>query len=162
MRLLFVLIACVFSLRPALSEELASDLSLNQLEADISQAINEYKPQKLRIHFFSSKGSPDFVTEYVTTALAQMEVIGNRNYPQEARGKLYGSVLVYFEIEARGKVIKVEIVRSSGHSVLDAATIKIVNMSSPLPPFPNELKKFTDALGVAKTFKYIRADSPKD
>lgn len=48
-------------------------------------------------------------------------------YPAEAvRGRLEGTVLLRLHIDAAGEVVKVELIRSSGHATLDRAAVEAV------------------------------------
>ena len=56
----------------------------------------------------------------------KVERVGTLNYPAEARGKLYGNLRLTVTIRPDGSVESVELDRSSGLKVLDAAAFKIV------------------------------------
>jgi protein TonB len=60
-----------------------------------------------------------------------------RFYPNEAkRGRLGGTAVVRFTLNARGGVVSATIARSTGHAVLDRAAIAMVKRASPFPPIP--------------------------
>ena len=59
----------------------------------------------------------------------RMFLINNTNYPEEAvQNKLEGRVYVKFIIDEEGKVIKPEIVRSSGHPILDEEALRVISV----------------------------------
>jgi len=63
-----------------------------------------------------------------------------RFYPNEAkRGRLGGTAVVRFTLNARGGVVSATIARSAGHAILDRAAIAMVKRASPFPPIPEGL-----------------------
>lgn len=64
-----------------------------------------------------------------------------------------------FEVLPTGEIQSTRIERSSGHSVLDNAAKLAVELSSPCPPFSQELKERTDIVGIIKTFSYEKNTS---
>ena len=53
----------------------------------------------------------------------------------------------------------VELLDSSGHKVLDDAAIRIVLLSAPYAPFPDELRKSTDVLEIIRTWQFKKKSS---
>ena len=90
---------------------------------------------------------------------AKIERVGNLNYPEAARAlKLYGSLLITVSIRSDGSVENVEINRSSGQKVLDAAAVRIVEMSAPFAAFPPDIKRDTDVLHITRTWMFTKGD----
>jgi len=88
-----------------------------------------------------------------------VERIGNLNYPEAARqNKLYGSLLITVSIRADGSVENVEVNRSSGNRVLDAAAVHIVEMAAPYAAFPPDIRRDTDVLNITRTWTFTKAD----
>jgi periplasmic protein TonB len=58
-----------------------------------------------------------------------------KRYPRSAQGAV-GTVTVRFVLDRAGQVIKTEVTKSSGNSVLDAEAVSILHRASPFPPFP--------------------------
>lgn len=58
-----------------------------------------------------------------------------KRYPMAAHGAA-GTVTVRFVLNRAGEVIKTEVTKSSGHSVLDEEALSILRRASPFPPFP--------------------------
>ena len=69
-----------------------------------------------------------------------------------------GSLLLTVSIRSDGSVEAVEINRSSGHSVLDAAAVKIVEMSAPFAAFPPDIRRDTDVLHITRTWMFTKGD----
>lgn len=85
----------------------------------------------------------------------KVERIGNLNYPDEARRKgMSGRLLMSVWVAKDGTVRKIEIHRSSGHKVLDAAAMRIVRLAAPFAPFPKELAAQTDILVITRTWNF--------
>jgi protein TonB len=81
------------------------------------------------------------------------------NYPEAARSrKLYGSLLLTVSIRADGSVETVEVSRSSGHRILDAAAVRIVEMSAPYAAFPPDVRRDTDILHITRTWTFTKGD----
>ena len=89
----------------------------------------------------------------------KVERIGNMNYQEAARQKkLYGSLLITVSIRSDGTLENVEINRSSGHRVLDAAAVRVVEMSAPYAAFPPDIRRDTDILHITRTWTFTKAD----
>jgi len=57
-------------------------------------------------------------------------------------------------IKADGALEDVQIDRSSGSKVLDAAALKIVRMSAPFAPFSAEMRMTVDVLGITRVWNF--------
>lgn len=55
------------------------------------------------------------------------------------RRRIYGTAIVSFTIDRAGNLLSYEIVRSSGHELVDEAAIETLKRASPMPPVPHEL-----------------------
>ena len=89
---------------------------------------------------------------------AKVERIGTVNYPPEARGKLYGNLRLTVTIRPDGSVDSIELDRSSGLKVLDAAAYKIVRMAGPFAAFPPTIRRDTDLLVITRTWFFGQGD----
>ena len=87
-----------------------------------------------------------------------MERVGTVNYPAEARGKVYGNLRLTVAIRPDGSVDSVELDRSSGLKLLDAAAFKIVRMAGPFAAFPPSIRRDTDLLVITRTWFFGRGD----
>ena len=57
-------------------------------------------------------------------------------------------------MNADGTVRSINILRSSGHKVIDEAATRIVNLAAPFPPFPSEILKDADVLHITRTWDF--------
>jgi protein TonB len=131
--------------------------AIARMEAQIERQIDEYN-KRPRKKFIGARTEEYAAAQYLEEWRQKVERFGNLNYPEAAKGKLYGNLLLYVEIKADGNLETVEIRRSSGHKVLDDAAKRIVRMAAPYGGFPAELKRQTDIVAFARTWVFTRAD----
>jgi protein TonB len=129
-----------------------------QMQARISQQWDGY--QKIPKRAFVGANVREYAyARYVEDWITKVERIGNLNYPEAARRQgIYGSLKLTVSIYANGRLEAVEIDRSSGSKILDAAAIKIVEAGEPYPPFPNDMRKKADILSITRTWTFTRSD----
>jgi protein TonB len=146
--------------RPALD---ASQLNMQaremaQLQARISQQWDEYQQRPKRA-FVGANVREYAFARYVEDWVAKVERVGNVNYPEAARRQgIYGSLKLTVSIFANGRIEKVEIDRSSGSKILDAAAVKIVELAAPYAAFPEDMRKKADILSITRTWTFTRSD----
>jgi protein TonB len=138
----------------------ARALKIASLEARIDQQRQIYA-KKSRIRRLTSLSTASRADAfYLNSWRRKIESVGNLNYPQKARkDKLYGSLRLMVAILADGSLKEVELLDSSGHKVLDDAAIRIVRLSAPYAPFPDELRKSTDVLEIIRTWQFKKNSS---
>ncbi len=143
---------------PSVSEMAQRALESMRLEARVAKDIELYQ-QRPKRRFVGARAEEYRLARYVEDWRAKIERIGNLNYPEAARSlKLYGNLLLTVSIKSDGSVENVEINRSSGHRVLDAAAVKIVEMSAPFAAFPPDIKRDTDVLHITRTWMFTKGD----
>ncbi|MGH8712096.1 MAG: TonB family protein [Burkholderiales bacterium] len=143
---------------PSAMDLIQSSLEAARLEAQIAKEREEYQ-QRPRRMFIGARAKEYAFTRYVDDWRIKVERIGNLNYPEEARReKIYGSLVLTVSIMADGTVENVEINRSSGQKVLDAAAIRIVQLASPFAQFSEEMRKKVDILSITRTWTFTRSD----
>ena len=135
----------------------SSALAIARMEAQISRQIDEYN-RRPRKSFVGSRAREFRFAQYVEDWRQKVERIGNLNYPDSARGRIYGSLVLTVSIKANGSLDKVEVQRSSGHQILDRAAERIVNMGAPYASFPDNIKRDTDILVITRTWTFTRGD----
>ena len=72
----------------------------------------------------------------------------------------YGSTKVLRDVSIRadGSVEGVDVSKSSGHRILDAAASKIVEMAAPYASFPPDIRRDTDILHITRTWSFTKGD----
>jgi len=153
--------------RPAPSEQPATqpsgrdmaDLALAamRLQAQIDRQIQEYQ-KRPRKKFIGANAAEYRFAQYEEDWRVKVERVGTLNYPPEARGKLYGNLRLTVTIRPDGNVESIELDRSSGLKVLDAAAFKIVRMASPFAVFPPNIRRDTDLLVITRTWFFGQGD----
>jgi protein TonB len=111
----------------------------------------EKRPRK---HFFMPSTSEYRFARYVEDWRGRVEKIGNDNYPEEARGKIYGNLKMTVVIRKDGSLMDAIINQSSGSAVLDRAARRIVKLAAPYPPFPPDVARDTDILEITRTWVF--------
>jgi protein TonB len=136
------------------SLEMAS-LSAN---LDYHQQTLSKMPRVRRLTSLSTLSTSD--AYYLDAWRRKVEMIGNLNYPEEAKQKkLYGSLRLLVALRPDGSVEKIELLESSGQKVLDDAAIRIVKMAAPFAPFTPEMKKNIDRIEIIRTWEFLKDNS---
>lgn len=143
------------SKEPGLDPKSQRALEIQRLQAQIAENIKSYN-ERPRKHFFSPQTSPYDFAIYEEGWRSRVEQIGNSNYPEELRGKIYGQLRLTVYIKADGTIDNVEIDRSSGSTVLDRAAVKLLRMAAPFAPFPSELRQKADILAITRTWVFSK------
>jgi periplasmic protein TonB len=126
---------------------------LARQEAIIEKTISDYQ-KRPRKHFFMPSTSEYRFARYVEDWRGRVERVGNDNYPEEARGKIYGNLKLTVVIRKDGSLIDAIINQSSGSAVLDRAARRIVKLAAPYPPFPPDVARDTDILEITRTWVF--------
>jgi periplasmic protein TonB len=134
-----------------------SALAIARMEAQISRQLEQYNKRPRRA-FVGSRAEEYRFAQYVEDWRLKVERIGNLNYPDSARGRIYGSLVLTVSIKADGSLEAVEVRRSSGHPILDRAAERIVKMASPYASFPANIKRDTDILVITRTWTFAPGD----
>jgi protein TonB len=143
---------------PTANELMQRTLEAMRLEAQIAKEMDAYQKRPKR-RFVGARAEEYRFARYVEDWRAKIERVGNLNYPEAARQlKLYGNLLLTVSIRADGSVEGVRVERSSGQKVLDAAAVKIVEMSAPFAPLPPDIRRDTDILHITRTWTFVKGD----
>ena len=133
-------------------------LEIARLEAQISKNWDTY--QKLpRRKFIGARTQEYRFAQYIEDWRVKVERIGNLNYPDQARRQhLYGRLQLSVSIRADGSVESIEVSKSSGQRILDAAAMRIVKLAAPYAPLPANISKDTDILTITRTWSFTQSD----
>ncbi|WP_332671022.1 TonB family protein [Aromatoleum sp.] len=136
---------------------LDSAVAIARMETEINRKLEEYatRPRK---KFIGARAKEYRFAQYVEDWRQKIERVGTLNYPEAARGKLYGSLLLLVAIRADGSIERVAVQRSSGETVLDDAAKRIVELAAPFAPFPSDIRRDTDILEIARTWTFTNTD----
>ena len=144
---------------PALSgRDLASSaLEMARLQGEIARQTDEYNTRP-RVKNLGTRAEEYRFARYMEDWRLKVERVGTLNYPQAAKGKLYGSLQLSVWIKNDGTIHDVQIDRSSGQRVLDDAAKRIVAMAAPYAPFPPDIQRDTDILVITRNWTFTRGD----
>jgi protein TonB len=132
-------------------------LEMARLEGVIARQSNEYN-KRPRVKNLGTSAEEYRFARYVEDWRIKIERVGTLNYPQAARGKLSGSLMLSVRIRGDGSVERVEIDRSSGHRVLDDAARRILRMAEPFAEFPPDIRREYDILEITRIWTFTRGD----
>lgn len=131
--------------------------AMARLEGEINKNVDEYN-KRPRKKFVGARTEEYRFAQYIEDWRQKVERIGTLNYPEAARGKLYGSLVLTASLNHDGSLNRVDINRSSGYKVLDEAAKRIVQMASPFAPFPPDIRRDTDILEITRTWYFTQGD----
>jgi protein TonB len=134
-----------------------SALIIARMEAQIARQIDEYN-KRPRKTFVGARAAEVRYALYVEDWRQKIERIGNLNYPESARGRIYGSLRLTVSINSDGTLAAMDLERSSGYKILDAAAQQIVRLAAPYAKFPPDIRKETDILVITRTWHFARGD----
>ena len=135
----------------------SSAMAIARLEGQIARQMEEYN-QRPRKKFIGARVEEYRFAQYVEDWRQKIERIGNLNYPDAAKGRLYGSLVLTVVIKASGELERVEVSRPSGQPLLDDAARRIVRMAAPYAAFPDAIRRDTDILEITRTWTFTNAD----
>lgn len=133
-------------------------LEIARLEAQINRDFSAYQKMPKR-KFIGARTQEYRYAQYIEDWRTKVERIGNLNYPSQARQqKIFGQLRLTVSIKADGSVESVEVTKSSGQRILDAAAVRIVKLAAPYAPFPEDIRKDTDILSIVRTWSFTAND----
>ena len=140
---------------PSATTLLTNSFKIASLSAEIRRKL-EAKANRPRRKFISASTKEFKYAAYMEAWRAKVERVGNLNYPDDARkNKLSGSLILDVALNPDGSVNEITIRRSSGSKILDDAAIRIVELSSPFAPFPDQIREETDILHITRTWQFL-------
>jgi protein TonB len=135
----------------------SKDLEIARLTAELERKTQAYAKMPKRKAISASTKEYKYAA-YLDAWRRKVERIGNLNYPDQAkRDSLYGNLVLHVAVRADGSVERIRVLHSSGHKILDDAAVRIVRMSAPFSPFPDEIRKETDILDITRTWQFLRS-----
>lgn len=133
-------------------------LEIARLEAQINKNWDAYQKQPRR-KFIGARTQEYRFAQYIEDWRIKVERIGNLNYPEQARQqRIFGSLRLSVSINADGSLGPVEVNKSSGSRLLDAAAMRIVRLAAPYAPLSPDIRKDTDILVITRTWTFTSSD----
>ncbi len=128
---------------------------LLRLLAEIEKRVNEEnaRPKK---RYISPATREEVYALYYDALRRRIEDRGTRNFPEAEGRKLYGELTMNVTVDASGRVVDAEIVRSSRSRVLDQQALAIVRAAAPFGPFSAAMRAQADQIVVTSRFRFTR------
>jgi len=125
-----------------------------QLAAEVRDQTEAYA-KRPRKKFISANTREYAYAAYMRGWVDRIQRIGNLNYPQQARRRnLHGELELTVGLNRDGSVHSIDVIRSSGHPLLDKAAEAIVRLAAPFPPLPHD-KHRVDILYITRTWQFL-------
>lgn len=131
-------------------------LERERLIAKLSEDWKDYqkKPNK---EYLSPSTKEHHAAKYMDDWRKKVEIVGNANYPSQARAKgLKGTLILTVEINRNGTINDVAVIDPSPYKLLNDAATRFVRDASPFRTFPDEIDKDTDILVITRAFHFLR------
>lgn len=132
-------------------------MQMARLASELDRQNQAYAKRPKR-KFISANTHEYAYANYMAAWVARVERVGNLNYPDEARRRnLDGSLVLTVAINRNGSLERIDVIRSSGHQVLDDAAQRIVELSAPFSPVPKSDDE-VDILHITRTWQFVAGD----
>ena len=142
------------SLLPQGEQKIEHDIAMARLAAEIHLRSQRYAKRPSR-KFVSASTREYAWAAYLRAWVDRVERVGNLNYPEEARRRhLGGVVVINVGIRRDGSVERADIVQSSKIPILDAAALRIARLAEPYAPLP-KTEEDPDILNVVRTWQFM-------
>ncbi|NUS60214.1 MAG: energy transducer TonB [Lysobacter sp.] len=130
------------------------DMEMARRAAEIQLRSEAYAKRPKR-KFVSASTKEYAYAGYMRQWVDRVQRVGNLNYPDEARRRRIGGVVVIsVAVRRDGSVEKTVIVESSHTPMLDEAALRIVKLSEPFAPLP-KTPEDVDILHVTRTWQFM-------
>jgi protein TonB len=135
-------------------EKVEHDMAMARLAAEIHLRSQRYAKRPKR-KFVSASTREYAWAGYLRAWVDRVERVGNLNYPEEARRRHIGGVVVInVGIRRDGTVERADHVQSSDIPLHDAAALRIARIAEPYPPLP-KTEEDPDILNVVRTWQFM-------
>ena len=135
-------------------EKVERDIEMARLAAEIQFRFQQFAERPKR-KFVSASTREYAWAQYLAGWVHRVERVGNLNYPDEARRRRIGGlVVISVGVRRNGSVESSRIVQSSKVPMLDAAALRIVELSEPFAPLP-KTQGDPDILHVIRTWQFM-------
>ena len=139
---------------PPGQEKIDRDIEMARLAAEIQLRSQQYAKRPKR-KFVSASTKEYAWAQYLRSWVDRVERVGNLNYPDEARRRRIGGlVVISVAVRRDGSVESTQIIQSSHIPMLDNAALRIVKLSEPFAPLP-KTQDDPDVLHVTRTWQFL-------
>lgn len=130
---------------------------LLMLLAQIEKRINEENARPRR-RYVSPAAREGVHALYYDGLRQKIETLGTRNFPEAGGRKLYGELTMLVAVDALGRVVETEVVRSSGNKTLDKRAVAIARAAGPYGAFTPAMRAQFDQLVFVSRFRFTRTE----
>lgn len=134
-------------------EQEQSSVLENAQIAALANRVQIYNAQP-RKQFVAPAAQATRYAAYLDAWRSRIEAIGTEHYPDDARGRIYGSLRLTVTIKSDGSLVDMTIDEPSAHAVLNQAARRIVQLAAPFAPFPPDLARETDLLVITRSWNF--------
>lgn len=135
------------------------NVDIAKLAAEIARQQEKFAKRPKKTHV-NARTRESASAEYMYRWVERVERFGNLNYPDDARREgLYGALILIVGIYKNGEIESITVDESSGHTLLDDAAIRIVEMAAPFEPMTGKLAEETDILYIVRTWEFNTGNS---
>lgn len=125
--------------------------------AEIEKRVNEENARPKR-RYISPATREEVYARYYDVLRRRIEDRGTRDFPEVRGQKLYGELTMNVTIDAQGRVVEAEVVRSSRSRVLDRRAVAIVHAAAPFDAFTDAMRREADQIVITSRFRFTRDD----
>lgn len=124
-----------------------------EIAARIDKQASAYasRPKKA---FVGLQAAQSELAPWVEAWQRKVESVGTQFYPEGARGRVRGALILTVGMRKDGSVESISIDKSSGEKVLDDAAKKILTLSAPFDAFGARLAKKVDIIYVTRQWTF--------
>jgi protein TonB len=131
---------------------------LLRLLAEIEKRVNEEnaRPKK---RYISPATREEVYALYYDNLRRRIEDRGTRSFPEYQGRKLFGELTMNVTIDAAGRVVEADVVRSSNNRRLDQQALAIVMAAQPFGAFTPAMRAQADQIVVTSRFRFTRDEA---
>lgn len=131
---------------------------LLRLLAEIEKRVNEEnaRPKK---RYISPATREEVYALYYDNLRRRIEDRGTRSFPEHQGRKLFGELTMNVTIDAAGRVVEADVVRSSNNRRLDQQALAIVLAAQPFGSFTPAMRAQADQIVVTSRFRFTRDEA---
>jgi periplasmic protein TonB len=131
---------------------------LIQMLAEIEKRINEENARPKKRYISPATREVKYAL-YYDSLRRKIEDRGTQNFPEYQGRKLYGELVMNITVDAQGRVVETEMIRTSGMAILDRRAVAIVKAASPFGLFTPEMRREADQLVITSRFRFTRDEA---
>lgn len=128
-----------------------------RLLAEIETRINQQNAEPRRRYVSPATREVTYAT-YYDRLRRRIEERGTQDFPRFQGRKLYGELTMNVTVDALGRVVEAEVLKSSGNRHLDQRAVAIVHAAAPYGRFNHAMLSEADQIVVTSRFRFTRDD----